>query len=40
MGPIGSIIRIALRYGVGGIIGYEGDSQLAILMWWPSPPWP
>lgn len=29
MGPIGSIIRIALRYGVGGIIGYEGDSQLA-----------
>lgn len=29
MGPMGPIIRIALRYGVGGIIGYEVGSQLA-----------
>lgn len=26
---IGPIVRIALRYGVGGIIGYEVGSQLA-----------
>lgn len=25
----GPIIRIALRYGVGGIVGYEVGSQLA-----------
>lgn len=26
---MGPFIRIALRYGVGGIIGYEMGSQLA-----------
>lgn len=27
---IGPIVRIALRYGVGGIIGFQVGSQLAV----------